>query len=144
MEDLLAGHLAQDALHRAVRAVVAVADRVLEEPAARVEEPVVHPPGVDPDGGEVLSPGRGRRLRRRQALPEAVEDPAERPAQAARPARRRVVEPADLLEDEAARLHAAEHRPSASRAEVEREVEAHTMPAPPPVATGRSAALFRR
>ena len=122
VEDLLPRHLAQHALHGAVGAVVPVAHRVLEKPAARVEEAVVHGPGVDPDRLDRPAAPRRRALPRGETLLQAVEDRAERPAQPARRRRRRVVEPVDLLESDATRAQPAEHGPPAARPEVDRQV----------------------
>ena len=85
--------LAQDALDSAVGTVVAVRDRVFQQAAACVEEPVVHGPRAD---AEALDRPRGRSLRRGQAGLEPLEDPRERPAQVTVARRGRVVEAVDL------------------------------------------------
>ena len=83
LEDLRAGHRSEDALHRSVGPVVAVAHRVLDEASPGVEQAVIDAPGIDSDRRQRPPPRSRGPLGVGEALLEAVEDAAERPAEAA-------------------------------------------------------------
>ena len=63
--------------------VIAVAERRRDQVAGGVDQPVVHGPGVDPDAGDALAAGRGRRGGGREPGEDLGEQRVEVPAEAA-------------------------------------------------------------
>ncbi len=106
---------APDGLDGGGAARVAVVERVAEERAVGVEEPVVDGPAVDADGGEVPASG---------GLAEAVQNALVQaegvPVQPVRELDGSVVEAVGLGEVEAVTADAADEHPSAGGAEVRR------------------------
>ena len=123
LEDLLARDLLEDALHFPLGPSIPVGDRVLQEAAVRIEEPVVHAPAVDAHRLD-RSPGcEGHLLGFAQAALDAVEDPAEVPTQVAGARLRLVLKPVHLVEHQPVVAQAPEDCPTAPRAEIDGQVQ---------------------
>ena len=98
-----------------VRPRVAVVDRVREQPAAVVEQPEVHAPGVHADARR---PGPPAPARRRPAI-DVAEQAQEVPVERARERHRDVGEAVDVLEGQAAAVEGADDGPAALGAEID-------------------------
>jgi hypothetical protein len=131
LEDLGARHAGEDLLHDAVGAPVAVGDRVLQEPATGVDEPVVHSPRIDAHRLQMHPVLRGGAPRPPQSLVDAFQQPSEVPAQVAVVEPRCVVEAVHLLEADSVLSRPADEGPAAARAEIEGDAQgrrAHDAP----------------
>jgi hypothetical protein len=121
-EDRVAPEPGADVLHHAVGARVAVGDRLFEDPAAAVDQAIVHAPGVDADAGDWGAARRGRRAGRRHPVAEPLLETREIPSQVPGREPRSVGEAVHLLERERRPGRLADQGPAAARAEIEGDV----------------------
>ena len=122
-EDLRAAEERADLVHDSVGAVVAIADRVLEQLSLAVEEAVVDRPRIDADRLQPAAQLRRRGPPAADAGPDPFEQPREIPSQMTGDPPWGVVETVRLAERQRRATDASDHRAAAARAEVDGKME---------------------
>ncbi len=144
------GTAAKSASSMPVGAVVAVADRIGEQPLVRVEQAEIDAPAVDADAAERLQRHDLLSRGRREAFLDRARQRREGPALVSVDAPQLVREAVQLVQRERSVAQVTQHHAPAAGAEVDREVAAlahrrpHTIPEPWPAIAGRSRAFSAR
>ena len=118
-EHLRARHHAEDLLHHAVGARVAIVPRIIGQRAVRAQQGEIHAPGIDADAIEpqlAFPPGDG------QAALDLVPQPQRVPIKRVEHAHRRVGEAVQFFDFQPAAIEGAQHGASAFRAQVESQI----------------------
>lgn len=123
LHDIGTRHTREHSLHHAVRAMIAVADWPLDEIAAAIHQAVVNAPAIHADARHWPTEQPCTISRRAKPRHHFGHDRSEVPAEMSGVLGGRILKPPDLFEVPLTGSDASEKHPSASRSQVNREIE---------------------